>query len=160
MGNEFVEKNSLTKSSLTRCLSQNLKLDIFYRILNAFSVVLADKTFKNTVLGTHNMYRKRHAAAPLKWNSKLAKAAENAAQEAANTNTLRAIDMKDVGQNMIARSKGELPGEDVSSGWYAEENKYNYNAPGFSNATGKLFVPYYWCNEFLCHLVGNNTAKN
>lgn len=83
------------------------------------------------------MYRKRHAVAPLKWSSKLAKAAADAAQEAANTNTLRALDMDNVGQNMIARSAGELPGEDVSSVWYNEESIYNYNNGGFSTATGK-----------------------
>ena len=84
------------------------------------------------------MYRKRHGSAPLKWNSKLAKAASDAAEEAANTNTLRAIDMENVGQNMMARSNGELPGDEVARVWYSEESKFNYNSPGFSSATGKI----------------------
>lgn len=98
----------------------------------------SDKSFQNTFLRTHNMYRKRHAAAPLKWNSKLAKAASDAAVEASNTNTLRALDMENTGQNMIVRSNGELPGEDVSYVWYSEESKYNYNSPGFTTGTGKF----------------------
>lgn len=94
--------------------------------------------FKNDFLRTHNKYRKRHGTAPLIYSSRLAKMASQAAEDAAKTNTLRSIDANDVGQNMAAMTGGELSGERVSTMWYEEETKYNYNSPGFSSSTGSF----------------------
>lgn len=74
------------------------------QIFNFKFFFLGDKDFKNSVLRTHNQLRKLHTAAPLRWNKSLASQATNAAQEAADTNTLRSVDNNKVGQNMAAMS--------------------------------------------------------
>lgn len=102
-----------------------------------------DKDFRNSILHSHNRYRKRHGSGPLRWNSKLASAAQNAAQEAANTNTLRSVESNDMGQNMAAMTGGELSGEKVSTMWYDEEKSYDYNAAKFSSNTGS-FTQLVW----------------
>ncbi|XP_065665316.1 uncharacterized protein LOC100200226 isoform X2 [Hydra vulgaris] len=103
----------------------------------------SEKDFKTALRKTHNMYRKRHGAAPLKWNSSLAQAAQEAAEEAAQTNTLRSVDTPNVGQNMAAMTGGELPGDRVSTMWYDEEKNFDYNNPGFSSSTGS-FTQLIW----------------
>ncbi|XP_066911241.1 uncharacterized protein [Clytia hemisphaerica] len=102
-----------------------------------------DKDFKNAVLRTHNQLRKHHGSGPLRWNSSLASQALSAAQEAAETNTLRSVDNNKVGQNMAAISGAELTGEKVSNMWYDEEKKYNYREAKFSSSTGS-FTQLVW----------------
>ena len=94
------------------------------------------------------MYRQRHGAPPLKWSSSLAQAALEAAEEAARTNTLRSVDMPNIGQNMAAMTGGELPGDKVSSMWYDEEKNFDYNNPGFSSSTGKISQLVLDCNLY------------
>lgn len=108
---------------------------IFFIFLITFLFV-GNKDFRNSVLRTHNRFRKRHGSAPLKWNSNLASMAERAAQEAAQTNTLRSVDNNQVGQNMAAMVGSELTGDRVSTMWYDEEKNYNYSSGGFSSNTG------------------------
>lgn len=75
--------------------------------------------------------------------------ASQAAEDAAKTNTLRSIDANDVGQNMAAMTGGELSGERVSTMWYEEETKYNYNSPGFSSSTGVFYFHFYFQYVFV-----------
>jgi len=103
----------------------------------------SNNEFKKNFLRSHNNYRKRHASHPLKWNTKLEEKAREAAEDAAKTNTLRSVDMSNVGQNMAAMTGGELMGDKVSSMWYEEEEGYNYNSPGFSSSTGS-FTQLVW----------------
>lgn len=56
--------------------------------------------------------------------------------------------MSNVGQNMAAMTGGELMGDKVSSMWYEEEEGYNYNSPGFSSSTGKIFSFHFYINFF------------
>lgn len=104
---------------------------------------ISDKDFKNAVLRTHNNFRKRHGAGPLRWNSQLAQTATSAAEEAAVTNTLRSVESNKVGQNMAAMSGAALTGEKVTTMWYDEEAKYDYSYPQFSSSTGS-FTQLVW----------------
>jgi len=44
---------------------------------------------------------------------------------------------------MAAMTGGELTGDRVTTMWYDEEKKYNYDSPGFSSSTGS-FTQMVW----------------
>ncbi|KAJ6260085.1 hypothetical protein Dda_5731 [Drechslerella dactyloides] len=99
--------------------------------------VLVGGTLINSMLDFHNRARARHGAAPLVWNKNLAFAAARSAQ-----------------QCIFAHTPNNPYGENVAGGtytnpayyawlWYIEENKYNYNNPGFTYSTGH-FTQLVW----------------
>lgn len=92
----------------------------------------------NDILAFHNKYRALHGAGPLTWDSNLANVAYSNAQ-----------------QYTWAHSGGPY-GENIATGsytdpdvyqflWYNEQNSYNYNNPGFSEATGH-FTQLVWAS--------------
>ena len=92
--------------------------------------------WQNDILAFHNKYRALHGAPALTWNSDLANYALTNAQ-----------------QYTWAHSGGPY-GENIATGsytdpdvyqflWYDENQKYDYNNPGFSDATGH-FTQMVW----------------
>ncbi|KAG9066657.1 hypothetical protein KI688_012565 [Linnemannia hyalina] len=90
---------------------------------------------QKSILDTHNKYRARHGAKPLKWNTKAA---------AFGDNWIQACQFKHsggkYGENLAAGYKNFKTGIDA---WYNEVSKYNYKNPGFSMATGH-FTQVVW----------------
>ncbi|KAF9103353.1 hypothetical protein BGX29_003445 [Mortierella sp. GBA35] len=96
--------------------------------------VLSEKE-KKSILDTHNKYRARHGAAPLKWNDNAANFGDNWIQQCAFRHSGGKY-----GENLAAGYKNFKVGIDA---WYNEVSKYDYRNPGFSMATGH-FTQVVW----------------
>ncbi|KAF9928218.1 hypothetical protein FBU30_002561 [Linnemannia zychae] len=90
---------------------------------------------QKSILDTHNKYRARHGAAPLKWNAKAATFGDNWIQAC----QFRHSGGK-YGENLAAGYKNFKTGIDA---WYNEVSKYDFNNPGFSMSTGH-FTQVVW----------------
>ncbi|KPP60356.1 golgi-associated plant pathogenesis-related protein 1-like, partial [Scleropages formosus] len=118
----------------------------------------ASKQFAEEVLRSHNEYRRRHQAPPLKLSSKLSREATRYAESLASTRILKhSASRGSCGENLAwasydqsgayrgsspsgrpASSPGsEFTHADVADRWYNEVKNYNYNRPGFSSGTGE-----------------------
>lgn len=93
----------------------------------------------NDMLTLHNNYRALHGAPPVTWNQDLANAALTNAQ-----------------QYTWAHTANNPYGENIATGtytdpdyygflWYDEQKLYNYNNPGYSDATGH-FTQLVWAS--------------
>ncbi|KAK3844491.1 MAG: PR-1 protein [Linnemannia gamsii] len=90
---------------------------------------------QKSILDTHNKYRARHGAKPLKWNAKAAQFGDNWIQQCQFKHSGGKY-----GENLAAGYKNFKTGIDA---WYNEVSKYNYKNPGFSMATGH-FTQVVW----------------
>ncbi|XDV40351.1 hypothetical protein PO909_009444, partial [Leuciscus waleckii] len=107
----------------------------------------ASRLFCEEVLKTHNDYRRKHQASPLKLSSKLSRDAARYAESLASTRILKhsaESSRGNCGEN-LAWASYDQTGKDVSDRWYNEVNQYNFNQPGFSSATGH-FTAVVWKN--------------
>ncbi|KAI8377067.1 CAP domain-containing protein [Choanephora cucurbitarum] len=111
--------------------------------------------FAQAALDVHNKYRATHHASPLKWSAKLANDAMNVAKTCI-------FEHKIVDNEGQCLAMGYPSIEAAIKGWYDEESKYNYNAPGFSMATGH-FTQVVWkgttevgCAAYDCPNNGGN----
>ncbi|XP_030639432.1 GLI pathogenesis-related 2, like isoform X1 [Chanos chanos] len=105
----------------------------------------ASKLFREEVLKTHNEYRKKHQAPPLKLSSKLCGEATRYAESLASTRILKhSVESSrgSCGEN-LAWASYDQSAKDVSDRWYNEVNQYNFNHPGFSSGTGH-FTAMVW----------------
>ncbi|KAK1806671.1 hypothetical protein P4O66_005176 [Electrophorus voltai] len=105
----------------------------------------ASRLFCEEVLRSHNEYRRKHQAPPLKLSSKLCREAARYAESLASTRILKhsaESSRGSCGEN-LAWASYDQPGKDVSDRWYNEVNQYNFNQPGFSSATGH-FTAMVW----------------
>ncbi|XP_016365113.1 Golgi-associated plant pathogenesis-related protein 1-like [Sinocyclocheilus rhinocerous] len=105
----------------------------------------ASRLFCEEVLKTHNEYRRKHQAPPLKLSSKLSREAARYAESLASTRILKhSVESSrgNCGEN-LAWASYDQTGKDVSDRWYNEVNQYNFNQPGFSSATGH-FTAMVW----------------
>uniref|UniRef100_A0A8C9SZE1 Golgi-associated plant pathogenesis-related protein 1 n=1 Tax=Scleropages formosus TaxID=113540 RepID=A0A8C9SZE1_SCLFO len=97
----------------------------------------ASKQFAEEVLRSHNEYRRRHQAPPLKLSSKLSREATRYAESLASTRILKhSASRGSCGEN-LAWASYDQSGKDVADRWYNEVKNYNYNRPGFSSGTGE-----------------------
>ncbi|XP_051577612.1 Golgi-associated plant pathogenesis-related protein 1-like isoform X1 [Myxocyprinus asiaticus] len=97
----------------------------------------ASRLFCEEVLKTHNEYRRKHEAPPLKLSNKLSHEAARYAESLASTRILKhsaESSRGNCGEN-LAWASYDQTGKDVSDRWYNEVNQYNFNQPGFSSAT-------------------------
>ncbi|CCG80559.1 putative SCP-like extracellular protein [Taphrina deformans PYCC 5710] len=99
----------------------------------------SQQAFIDDMLAQHNKYRALHGANPVTWNATLAQAALNNA-----------------GSGTWAHTTNNPYGENIATGtytdpdyygylWYNEIGKYDFNNPGFSEATGH-FTQMVWAS--------------
>ncbi|XP_076135726.1 GLI pathogenesis-related 2, like [Alosa pseudoharengus] len=105
----------------------------------------ASKVFAEEVLHSHNEYRRKHQAPPLKLSSKLSQEASRYAESLASTRILKhSVESSkgSCGEN-LAWASYDQSGKDVSDRWYNEVQQYNFNRPGFNSGTGH-FTAMVW----------------
>lgn len=89
------------------------------------------------MLNAHNALRAKHGVPALSWSGSLAKTAQAWADrcvfEHSSTN---------YGEN-LAQGTGDYSGADAVNDWYGEISAYDFNNPGFSDATGH-FTQVVW----------------
>ncbi|XP_046893544.1 GLI pathogenesis-related 2, like [Hypomesus transpacificus] len=105
----------------------------------------ASKQFSEEVLTTHNDYRRKHQALPLKLSRKLSREASRYAESLASTRILKhSVESSrgSCGEN-LAWASYDQPGKDVADRWYDEVKQYSFNRPGFSSGTGH-FTAMVW----------------
>ncbi|AGO09813.1 AaceriAAL178Wp [[Ashbya] aceris (nom. inval.)] len=95
-------------------------------------------TFASAVLDLHNDYRRRHSAAPLRWNGTLYRHAQHYANSLICNGSLIHSGLPH-GENLAL---GYSPASAVTA-WYDEIAEYDFSAPGFSHATGH-FTQLVW----------------
>ncbi|KAH6671087.1 CAP domain-containing protein [Halenospora varia] len=96
-----------------------------------------DKTFKNDMLVAHNFYRAQHGAAALVWNDTSAKYAADWAKGCVFEHS-----GGPTGENLVAGASNATTSINV---WGLERTSYNWNKPGFQEATGH-FTQLVWKN--------------
>ncbi|KAF2201605.1 PR-1-like protein [Delitschia confertaspora ATCC 74209] len=101
-----------------------------------------DKAFQDAVINEHNKLRKGHCAQPLRWDNDLARLAQ------ADVNTCAEhVEHMRAGSNLMGFDPAPVnwieTGFNCSWQWYSEEKKYDYQHPGFSDATGH-FTQLVW----------------
>ncbi|KAG1656441.1 hypothetical protein FOA52_006983 [Chlamydomonas sp. UWO 241] len=84
----------------------------------------------NQVLDMHNSFRASHGTPPLVWNTDLVASAQSWANNLATTCSFY---HSGPGENLAS---GYASWSDVMNAFYNEIYSYNYNAPGYSPATG------------------------
>uniref|UniRef100_A0A673BUI9 SCP domain-containing protein n=1 Tax=Sphaeramia orbicularis TaxID=375764 RepID=A0A673BUI9_9TELE len=97
------------------------------------------ESFKKEFLDTHNAYRAKHSAPPVKYNEELNAAAQKWADHMLQINTLQHSDTKD-GENVFSSWSSETlnpTGKEAVDSWYSEIKDYSWSNPGFSGNTGK-----------------------
>lgn len=105
----------------------------------------ASKQFAEDLLHSHNEYRGKHQAPPLKLSSKISKEATRYAESLANTRILKhSVESTrgSCGEN-LAWASYDQSGKDVTDRWYDEVKQYNFKRPGFSSGTGH-FTAMVW----------------
>ncbi|KAM9436024.1 GLI pathogenesis-related 2, like [Clarias gariepinus] len=105
----------------------------------------ASKQFNKDVLKSHNEYRKKHQAPPLKLSKNLCTEAARYAEGLASIMILKhsaELSKVNCGEN-LAWASNDQTGKDVTDRWYNEVNLYNFNHPGFSSGTGH-FTAMVW----------------
>ena len=100
--------------------------------------------FKDVCLQTHNQYRAKHGAPPLKWSKECATKAEKWANHLAKTKKLEHSQQKGLGENLacFVRSS-EVAGNEPVDMWYGEIKNYNFNRGTFTPGTGH-FTQVVW----------------
>ena len=87
------------------------------------------------VLRSHNRYRKKHHAAPLRWDSQLARYAQKWSNRCRFEHS-----QGDYGENIAA---GYSSWSKAVEAWYDEVKLYNYKSTGFDEQTGH-FTQLVW----------------
>ncbi|XP_067431491.1 GLI pathogenesis-related 2 [Thunnus thynnus] len=111
---------------------------------------MADASFKQEFLETHNTYRAKHGAQPLTYNSELNAAAQKWADHLLQIDSMIHSKMEDSemkdGENIFNMSSSaplKLTGKEAVETWYNEIKDYNWSRPGFSGSTGH-FTQVVW----------------
>ncbi|XP_030579666.1 Golgi-associated plant pathogenesis-related protein 1-like [Archocentrus centrarchus] len=106
---------------------------------------MADESFKNEFLDTHNAYRAQHSAPPLTYNSELNDAAQKWAEEMLEKKTLGHSHTED-GENVFYSFSSvakKLTGKEAVNSWYSEIKDYDFSKPGHQGKTGH-FTQVVW----------------
>ncbi|XP_035513733.1 Golgi-associated plant pathogenesis-related protein 1-like isoform X3 [Morone saxatilis] len=106
---------------------------------------MADASFQQEFMKTHNAYRAKHNTAPLTLNAELNAAAQTWADNLLATGCLQHSDTKD-GENVYCKSSSatlNLTGKEAVDSWYSEIKDYNWSNPGFQSGTGH-FTQVVW----------------
>ncbi|RDW64198.1 hypothetical protein BP5796_10700 [Coleophoma crateriformis] len=97
----------------------------------------SDSDFQSSVLDAHNFYRKQHNASNLAWNATSATAAQSWGAKCDFVHS-----GGPTGENLAAGYPNASASIDA---WALEREQYNWNKPGFSEATGH-FTQVVWGN--------------
>lgn len=106
---------------------------------------MADASFQQEFLKTHNVYRAKHSSPPMTLCSELSASAQTWADHLLSISSLKHSDTKD-GENiynMFSSATIKLTGKEAVESWYSEIKDYNWSRPGFSNSTGH-FTQVVW----------------
>ncbi|KAM9857794.1 Golgi-associated plant pathogenesis-related protein 1-like isoform 1-T2 [Aulostomus maculatus] len=106
---------------------------------------MADASFQQEFLQTHNTYRQKHGAEPMKLNSELSAAAQEWANYLLSKAVLEHSKTSD-GENifnMWSSAPLKLTGKEAVDSWYSEIKDYDWSNPGFSSNTGH-FTQVVW----------------
>ncbi|KAM3611267.1 uncharacterized protein V6R79_015756 [Siganus canaliculatus] len=106
---------------------------------------MADASFRQEFLETHNAYRKKHGAPGMTYNEELNAAAQSWANHLLAISTLKHSDTKD-GENiynMFSSAPIKLTGKEAVDSWYSEVKDYDWSTPGFTSNTGH-FTQVVW----------------
>ncbi|XP_037532902.1 GLI pathogenesis-related 2, like [Nematolebias whitei] len=105
----------------------------------------ASKQFAEELLQSHNEYRRKHQAPPLKLSGKLSREAARYAESLASTRILKHSEESSRGScgENLAWASYDQTGKDVAARWYDEVKNYNFSHPGFSSGTGH-FTAMVW----------------
>ncbi|KAM4662523.1 uncharacterized protein O3C94_011005 isoform 2-T2 [Discoglossus pictus] len=104
-----------------------------------------ESQFEKDFVATHNTYRKKHGAAPLRLNRDLCRSAQEWADHLLSIRTLKHSGT-DHGENLYYKyssSAKELPGNEPVDSWYDEIKNYDFGRPGFRSNTGH-FTQVVW----------------
>lgn len=94
---------------------------------------------KRETIKAHKKYRKLHGVKKLKWDTKVAKFAEDHCKYLADNNKFEHSKGSGYGENLYkAGGSGSAvkAGEKATQMWYNEIKDYDFNKPGFSMKTG------------------------
>ncbi|XP_074527200.1 Golgi-associated plant pathogenesis-related protein 1-like isoform X2 [Halichoeres trimaculatus] len=106
---------------------------------------MADAGFLQEFLDTHNTYRKKHGALPLKYNNEMNAAAQKWADHLLSTGVFGHSSTAD-GENIFNMSSSgglTLTGKEAVDCWFNEIKDYNFSCPGFAGNTGH-FTQVVW----------------
>ncbi|XP_019716567.1 Golgi-associated plant pathogenesis-related protein 1-like isoform X2 [Hippocampus comes] len=106
---------------------------------------MADASFQQEFLESHNTYRAQHNTPPLTLNSELNAAAQRWADRLLALGVIRHSGSSD-GENiyyMWSSAPIKLTGKEAVDSWYDEVKHYNWSYPGFSGNTGH-FTQLVW----------------
>ncbi|XP_070690372.1 Golgi-associated plant pathogenesis-related protein 1-like [Pempheris klunzingeri] len=105
---------------------------------------MADASFQQEFLATHNAYRAKHGTPPMKLNSEMTASAQKWADHLLETGQLQHSDEK--GENIFntwSSATIKLTGKEAVDSWYSEIKDYKWSQPGFGNDTGH-FTQVVW----------------
>uniref|UniRef100_UPI0037E765B3 Golgi-associated plant pathogenesis-related protein 1-like isoform X1 n=2 Tax=Semicossyphus pulcher TaxID=241346 RepID=UPI0037E765B3 len=106
---------------------------------------MADESFQQEFLETHNAYRKKHNTPPMALNSQMSAVAQKWADHLLAKGALQHSDTDD-GENiynMFSSAAIKLTGKEAVDSWYSEIKDYNWSSPGFTGSTGH-FTQVVW----------------
>ncbi|XP_073321443.1 uncharacterized protein [Pagrus major] len=106
---------------------------------------MADSSFQQEFLATHNALRKKHKTQPMVLDDELTASAQKWADHLLAINTLEHSKTKD-GENVFTMYSSEtitLTGKEAVESWYSEIKDYDWGSPGFGNDTGH-FTQVVW----------------
>jgi uncharacterized protein YkwD len=89
------------------------------------------------MLNAHNSLRAKHGVPPLSWSASLANTAQAWADRCVFEHSNAGL-----GEN-LAQGTGDYSGANAVNDWYNEISAYDFNSPGFSDATGH-FTQVIW----------------
>ncbi|XP_067240085.1 Golgi-associated plant pathogenesis-related protein 1 [Chanodichthys erythropterus] len=106
---------------------------------------MADESFKQKFLDTHNQYRAQHQAPALTYSEDLCGTAQKWAEHMLSNKSLGHSDTND-GENVFYAfsSQTKTPtGKEAVDSWYGEIKDYNFDTPGHQPKTGH-FTQVVW----------------
>ncbi|XP_077570601.1 Golgi-associated plant pathogenesis-related protein 1-like [Stigmatopora nigra] len=106
---------------------------------------MADASFQNEFLDTHNTYRAQHNAPPMTLSRELNATAQKWADHLLALGALKHSDSKD-GENIFHKWSSapvKLTGKEAVDSWYSEVKQYNWKSPGYQSKTGH-FTQVVW----------------
>ncbi|XP_054630104.1 Golgi-associated plant pathogenesis-related protein 1-like [Dunckerocampus dactyliophorus] len=106
---------------------------------------MADASFQQEFLETHNAYRARHSSPPMTLSGELNTAAQKWADHLLALGAMQHSNTKD-GENLYTMWSSvaiKHTGKEAVDHWYGEIKEYNWNKPGFDYSTGH-FTQVVW----------------
>jgi hypothetical protein len=113
------------------------KLALCATVAAAIAVPGFAADIEGPMLNAHNALRAKHGVPPLSWSASLAKTAQAWADRCMFEHSNAGL-----GEN-LAQGTGDYSGANAVNDWYGEISAYDFNNPGFSDATGH-FTQVVW----------------